>query len=678
MTSPNVLSIATPHLLTTTKERNGFWGANMDIAPDDYIKSESYVDIDSEEYVVKTLKKIKDRGKHFYKVKLYHNAIEELTQATIDRFYITDTVENIFDYIIANATWTTGADWSKGTIDIESTVLLYTDRRVSVLEALNMLANKCSGELYYYSKTRVIDLVRQIGTETKLQIRYDKNSQYIEKEEDSSKLVTRIYPYDADNTPINCYVIDDCEDETLYIPSGGGETDSSTYKRYKTQGIEISSSTLNETFIRDLGVGYEVDLSGYDKVTFQIFSEDDNANGFTFGIGEAAYDENTVNTGALTGGRWYEIELDLSGVADGDKDAIRYIGFKNLTDGAIVIVFDRILAFNGEQYIDSPNIADYKVRKESIYIHSSKVEVVHREVIIYPSKDTCVYENTPDINYGSNSVMYVRGPNTKIYEIYVTFDLSVIPDGATITLATLYFDILSTNPTHGRSITTYRVNANWAEDTITWNNKAAVTGADLYTWDFASTGWKNSGSDANILDLVQKWYSGEYDNYGIRLKEDAGLNSTPIGIGTKESTNKPYLKVVYTLDTDPSALIKAAAQDYLYSNDEPKLRYQVRMVDLSRVIADTWQDEEINIGDTVRVYDNELDINTDCRVKKIIENLLDPTDTSIELANKVPDIADTQAKILKKLSYIMPFSDNENISNANAIQQGYFGSDVNV
>lgn len=273
--------------------------------------------------------------------------------------------------------------------------------------------------------------------------------------------------------------------------------------------------------------------------------------------------------------------------------------------------------------------------------------------------------------------MYVRGPNTKIYEIYVAYDLSVIPDGATITLATLYFDVISTGQVT-RNITTFRVNADWAEDTITWNNKAAVTGSDLYTWDFASTGWKDSGTDADILDLVQKWYSGEYDNYGIRLKENSGANSTPIGIATKESSNKPYLKVVYTLATDPSALIKASAQDYLYENDEPKLKYKVRMADLSKVIVDTWQDETINIGDTLRVYDNELGINTNCRAKKIVRNLLDPTDIKLELTNKSYSISDSQAKILKQLSYLMPFADNENISNANAIQQGYFGSDVNV
>jgi len=650
----------------------------MRICADDYICAESYADIEGEEYVVKRLKKIKSRGNYYFDVTLYHNAIEELTQATIDRLYITDTVENIFDYIIANATWTTGTVWKKGTIDISSTLLLYTDRRISVLEALNMLASKCSGELYYHSKARVIDLKREVGSDTKLQIRYDKNLDYIEKEEDSSELVTRIYPYDADNTPINSIVLDDCEDDTLYTPSGLGETDLSTYKRYKTQGIEISSSTLNETFIRDLGVGYEIDLSGYDKVTFQIFSEDDNTNGFTFGIGEAAYDENTVDTGALIGGRWYEKELDLSGVADGDKDAIRYIGFKNLTDGAVVAVFDRILAFNGDQYLDSPNISDYKIRKESAYIHSSNIGAVHKEVIIYPSKDTCVYENSADVNFGSNSIMYVRGPNTKIYEIYVAYDLSVIPEDATITLATLYFDILSTGQ-ETRDVTTFRVNADWVEDTITWNNRAAVTGADLYTWDFASIGLKDSGSDADILDLVQKWYSGDYDNYGIRLKEDSGDNSTPIGVGTKESANKPYLKVIYTLDTDPSALIKAAAQDYLYNNDEPKLKYKINMVDLSKAPSGTWVKEVIDLGDTVRMYDEDIGINLDVRVKKITRDLLDLTDTRIELTNKAYSIADTQAKILKQLSYLMPFADNKNIANANSIQGGgYFGSDVNV
>ena len=100
----------------------------------------------------------------------------------------------------------------------------------------------------------------------------------------------------------------------------------------------------------------------------------------------------TVNTGALTASCWQEISLDLSGVADGDKNAIRYLDFKNLTNGAVSCVFDSIKAFNGEIYIDSPNRTLYKVNKEYVYNHSAKPEKVQYEKIIYPSDDAGVFK----------------------------------------------------------------------------------------------------------------------------------------------------------------------------------------------------------------------------------------------------------------------------------------------
>ena len=94
-------------------------------------------------------------------------------------------------------------------------------------------------------------------------------------------------------------------------------------------------------------------------------------------------------------------------------------------------------------------------------------------------------------------------------------------------------------------------------------------------------------------------------------------------------------------------------------------------------MSNTWEDETISLGDTVRIYDKDLGINIDVRVKKIKRNILDPTDIDIELVNKAYSIADVEAKLAKQLSYAMPFKDNPNIILANQIQEGYLGSRVN-
>ena len=117
-----------------------------------------------------------------------------------------------------------------------------------------------------------------------------------------------------------------------------------------------------------------------------------------------------------------------------------------------------------------------------------------------------------------------------------------------------------------------------------------------------------------------------------------------VHFNSKEGLNKPYLEVTYTITIDPDEIIKAAAESYLYNNDEPKLKYSVKFADLSKVIADTWEDEEIALGDTVKVYDAEMDLNVYVRIKKITRDILNPTDIELELVTNPIRLPDEQAK----------------------------------
>ncbi len=62
MVKPSVISITKPIALKTTKEINGLWYADLDIEIDDYIAAENYVDIDSEQYIVRNIRKIRVLG----------------------------------------------------------------------------------------------------------------------------------------------------------------------------------------------------------------------------------------------------------------------------------------------------------------------------------------------------------------------------------------------------------------------------------------------------------------------------------------------------------------------------------------------------------------------------------------------------------------------------------------
>ncbi len=657
--SDTIYTITKPISFVSTKEINGWWGADMRILPDDYIEPESYIEKDGELYIVKNIKKIKSGGKTYFDVKLYHNMIE-LSELTIDRFNLLDSPSDLLALILD------GTDWTAGTCDIDENVYLKLDRRMSRLEALNLLAERCGGELYWHSKDRIVDLKREIGAHTGLQIRYDKNATYIEKEEDSQDLITRIYAYGSDNFAMNTIPIEDCDDESLWTPSGGGNVVASDNNKMQgSQAIEWNATALNETCTRDLVSG--INLSGCNIVKLWIYSATANASGVQFGIGESAYTENTVNSGALRAECWHEIELDLSAVADANKDAIRYLGFKNLTNGAATIIFDDIRSFSDVNYIDSPNINKYKIKKEYTYRHSAKPEKQTFEKIIYPSDDTYAYQYEANATHGNSSAMGMKSA-ADIHISFIKFDLSIIPDNATIESASLYMYCFYVYAS-GITASVYLSTANWSGATLTYNNMPAA-GALVGTLS-VSVGQKN----LTITDTVNDWISGTVNNYGLRMIADNWC-----WWYTKEAVeNKPYIVVKYSLVTDPSDVIRAGALDYMIGQerDIPKLKYKFNIVDLSRVIKNTWEEETIDIGDTCRAYDSDLDINTNVRVVKIVRNHLDPTDVQLELANKSYTMADLEAKRSKQLSYAMPFKDRPNIIDASAIQAGQIGEDVN-
>ncbi len=195
MTKPKVISITKPISLKTIKEINGLWYAELDIEKDDYIKPECYVEFDDELYITKKINKIKDGKKTIYRIRLEHIMIE-LIDLTVDKFnYENKTPEYILTAFL------TGTDWNVGTVNLTSPIDLKSDKRITILKALNLLVNECNGELDF-SKNRVVDLKTQIGAVTELQLRCDKNCDYIEDQKDTHQLCTRLYCYGKDDLTI--------------------------------------------------------------------------------------------------------------------------------------------------------------------------------------------------------------------------------------------------------------------------------------------------------------------------------------------------------------------------------------------------------------------------------------------------------------------------------------------
>jgi hypothetical protein len=672
----DIIYVTDPVKFTRTREINGPWTAKTQFEVNDYIASEQYIrePYNDELYLVKKSRWIKSGGKKYIECDLWHN-MSELSQETIERFYIKDTVTNHLTTILANST-----DWTAGTCDITATIVLRSDRRTSVLEALNMLAEKAGGELDFDSANRTVDLKEKIGTVTKLQLRYDKNCDYIEKEEDSTDLVTRVFPVGPDNLPINTLQIQACDDATEWTASGTSSVTDVTVKRMEGTGCIDFTHSFAGRCTCDLGVGNEVDLSGFNVLTFWLYNNSDSEVDldnlfFAIGIGEAAWDDNLYvlsaePSGTINANSWKKISIDISGLADADKNAIRYVGIDG-PGGSFYIDDIRVV---GQAYIDSDKINDYKIPKEAVFFHTAEIEVTQKTVNLYPTADAYIAQDNPNTNYGSSVQLKLRDWSSGDYMTFIKWSLSTIPTNATITAATLYLYIEATGFTGSEQADVVNCDADWQENNITWNN-APGADTDIGDIDVNSTGYQT----LSITSTVQDWFSGAQDNYGIR----ANLNIPDVNkiakIISREggTQTSPYIQVTYTMADSQSAALEDAAQAWMAERDEPKLKYKIRMADLSRAIVDTWQDDTINLGDTVRVYDKDLGINVDCRVKKITEDLKDPTKTQIELTNRAYDITDKQAEYEKKLKSIMPFENDKRIATADAIQYGTLGGNVN-
>ena len=191
----SIVSITKPINLKITKEVNSLWFANLDIEKDDYIAPDCYVEFDDELYIVKKISERKDKGKIFYRVHLEHYMTEllDLTVAAFD--YESKTPTYLLTAFLG------GTDWNVGTVNLTSSIDLKSDRRITILKALTLLAEECKGELDFL-ENRVVDLKSQIGSNTQLHLRYDKNCDYIEKISDTSQLCTRLYCYGRDNLTI--------------------------------------------------------------------------------------------------------------------------------------------------------------------------------------------------------------------------------------------------------------------------------------------------------------------------------------------------------------------------------------------------------------------------------------------------------------------------------------------
>jgi hypothetical protein len=179
----------------------------------------------------------------------------------------------------------------------------------------------------------------------------------------------------------------------------------------------------------------------------------------------------------------------------------------------------------------------------------------------YPDADATVCKGVPDTNCGSESrvrVGYDLGDCSGSVDGnksrgLVSFDLSGIPASATISDAKFHLRLVNScyYPGHSqdRTVTAYRADADWAESSVTWNNRpgyAEAYGSASVGVTEPDLGWYSF----DVTDLVRGWVNGGFSNYGlmVRAPETSGSDFVRFQFYSRDRSGTsydPYLEVTY-------------------------------------------------------------------------------------------------------------------------------------
>lgn len=123
--------------------------------------------------------------------------------------------------------------------------------------------------------------------------------------------------------------------------------------------------------------------------------------------------------------------------------------------------------------------------------------------------DSDVQGGAPEVNYGTDPFIHVGNPDKTVF---VWFDLSAVPAGATIRRAELVMTTAGT-ATGSNDVEVGAVQERWGELRVTYGNQpeiawrgrlGPVTGAGPVVWD--------------VRPLVERWVSGNQENHGLALR----------------------------------------------------------------------------------------------------------------------------------------------------------------
>ena len=174
---------------------------------------------------------------------------------------------------------------------------------------------------------------------------------------------------------------------------------------------------------------------------------------------------------------------------------------------------------------------------------------------------TCQKMNASTVSSGTSCT--VQGSYDYIFRTFLQFDLSGIPEDASIISATMYVlsnDYYNDNAMSGTT-NIARVTSEWDETTCCWNNMPSWTGN--YLTSNVNPPKSGKWAEWDITTLVQEWVYGCYPNYGLHVRNnneggyrfDWGFYTYKYDIhnsddGDDTNNRGAYIKIEYTEPTE--------------------------------------------------------------------------------------------------------------------------------
>ncbi|MBP7144540.1 MAG: DUF3344 domain-containing protein [Methanoculleus sp.] len=159
-----------------------------------------------------------------------------------------------------------------------------------------------------------------------------------------------------------------------------------------------------------------------------------------------------------------------------------------------------------------------------------------------------------DTNYGTSTSLFIRQSGDpwgasagSLYRSLIRFDLSSLPEGATIESATLYGYMPAR--TGDREVAAYRVTGAWTETGVTWNTRPSNATQPTSVIDPGPTanvwiGW-------NVTQDVQAYVQGTLNHGWLLASPDESATSTEqrVTLNSRDNADsalRPYLNVTYS------------------------------------------------------------------------------------------------------------------------------------